>query len=135
MPIDCVFECCRNLRSVYVDKQNPVYQSKKCSPESSDTYLCAKDGTIIFDPSEADCPDEECVVEKPAKTDARAFADPPKGFVFEYDAGTDGYAFIVGASSFIEKQGVEIPPVYDDGKNGEQPVVEIGNEAFALSDV
>ena len=61
------FECCRNLRSVYVDKQNHAYQSKKCSPESPDAYLCAKDGTIIFDPSEADCSDEECEVEKPAK--------------------------------------------------------------------
>lgn len=128
-----VFECCRNLRSIYVDKQNPVYQSKKCSPESSDTYLCAKDGTIIFDPSEADCSDEECEVEKPMKTDARAFADPPKGFVFEYDAGTDGYAFIVGASSFVEKQGVEIPPVYDDGIHGERPVTEIRRKGQILN--
>ena len=113
------------LRSIYVDKQNPVYQSKKCSPESSDTYLCAKDGTIIFYPSEADCFDEECAVEKPAKTDARTFTERPKGYMFEYNAETDGYAFIVGASVFTEKQGVDIPSVYDDGIHGERSVTEI----------
>lgn len=119
------FDGCWSLRSVYVDKQNPAYQSKKCSPESSDTYLCAKDGTIIFDPSEADCSDEEREVEKPAKTNARAFTERPKGYVFEYNAETDDYAFIVGASVFTEKQGVEIPSVYDDGIHGERPVTEI----------
>ena len=125
MPIDCAFDCCRNLRSVYVDKQNPAYQSKKCSPESPDAYLCAMDGTIIFDPSEADCSNEECEVEKPAKTDACAFVAPPKGYVFEYDTETDGYAFIVSSSVFAEKQGVDIPSVYDDGIHGERPVTEI----------
>ena len=119
------FDCCRNLQSVYVDKQNPAYQSKKCSPESPDAYLCAMDGTIIFDPSEADCSNEECEVEKSAKTDACAFVAPPKGYVFEYDTETDGYAFIVGASVFAEKQGVDIPSVYDDGIHGERPVTEI----------
>ena len=121
------FDGCLRLRSIYVDKQNPVYQSKKCSPKSSasDTYLCTKDGTIIFDPSEADCSDEECAVEKPMKTSNRAFTERPKGYVFEYDTETDGYAFIVGASVFTEKQGVDIPSVYDDGIHGERSVTEI----------
>ena len=83
------------------------------------------DGTIIFDPSEADCSDEECAVERLIKTSNRTFAERPKGYVFEYDTETDGYAFIVGASVFAEKQGVDIPSVYDDGIHGERPVTEI----------
>lgn len=120
-----VFDGYLRLRSIYVDKQNPVYQSKKCSPESSDTYLCTKGGTIIFYPSEADCSGEECTAEKPMKTSNRAFTERPKGYVFEYNAETDDYAFIVGASVFTEKQGVDIPSVYDDGIHGERSVTEI----------
>jgi len=53
------------------------------------------------------------------------FADCPKGYVFEYNTETDDYAFIVGASSFEQKQGVDIPSVYDDGIHGERSVTEI----------
>ncbi len=120
------FDGCWSLRSICVDKQNSVYQSKKCSPESFDMYLCAKDGTLICYPSGTGCQSVDDTINANTILDDLVFdVDLPKGHIFEYNAETDDYAFIVGASVFTEKQGVEIPPVYDDGIHGERPVTEI----------
>ena len=50
---------------------------------------------------------------------------------YKFDKKSGGYVVVIASAI---NGGVEIPPVYNDGKNGEHPVVEIGNEAFALSD-
>lgn len=120
------FGGCWSLRSICVDKQNSVYQSKKCSPESSDMYLCAKDGTLICYPSGTECQRADDTINTNMILDDLVFnVDLPKGRIFEYNAETDDYAFIVGASAFADGQGVEIPSVYDDGIHGERPVTEI----------
>ena len=50
---------------------------------------------------------------------------------YRFDAKIGGYVAVIARAI---NGGIDIPPLYNDGKNGEHPVVEIGNEAFALSD-
>lgn len=50
---------------------------------------------------------------------------------YKFDKKGGGYVVVIASAI---NGGVDIPSVYNDGKNGEHPVVEIGNEAFALSD-
>lgn len=50
---------------------------------------------------------------------------------YRFDAKIGGYVAVIASAI---NGGIDIPPLYNDGKNGERPVVEIGNEAFALSD-
>ena len=50
---------------------------------------------------------------------------------YKFDKKIGGYVAVIARAI---NGGIDIPPLYNDGKNGEHPVVEIGNEAFALSD-
>ena len=50
---------------------------------------------------------------------------------YKFDKKSGGYVVVIASAI---NGGIDIPPLYNDGKNGEHPVVEIGNEAFALSD-
>ena len=53
---------------------------------------------------------------------------------YRFDAKIGGYVVVIVIANATNR-GVDIPPVYNDGKNGEHPVVEIGKQAFAGSDV
>ena len=50
---------------------------------------------------------------------------------YKFDKKSGGYVVVIANAI---SGGIDIPPVFNDGKNGEYSVVEIGNEAFALSD-
>jgi len=50
---------------------------------------------------------------------------------YKFDKKSGGYVVVIANAI---NGGIDIPPVFNDGKNGEHSVIEIGNEAFALSD-